>query len=169
LKWRSILVLLYTSGTVRYTVCQYGAVCNLLNWQASMFGADPETLPCYSTVLRKLKPMILKHLYVASSIESLRARGGGHAKVCIVLQSTWALMDTAISVLYDAMFGNQTRPGAFHTFSSTEYIFEGIEDVPIVRSRSINLDMSQVIFVDPRKQRARRSTQRPATGGRRTG
>jgi hypothetical protein len=149
LKWQSVLALLYTSGTVRYTVFQYEAICNLLNWQASMFGADPETLPCYSTVLRKLKPMMLKHSYVASSIESLRARGGGLAKVCIVLPSAWALMDTATGVLYDAMFGNQTRPGAFHTFSSTEYIFEGIEDVPIVRSRSMNLDMSQVIFVDP--------------------
>jgi hypothetical protein len=37
LKWQSILVLLYTSGTVHYTVCQYGAICNLINWQASMF------------------------------------------------------------------------------------------------------------------------------------
>jgi hypothetical protein len=149
LKGQSILGLLYPSGTARYTVCQYEGICNLLNWQASMFGADPETLLCYSTVLQKFKPMMLKHSYAASSIESLRARGGGHAKVCIVLPSAWALIDTATGVLYDAMFWNRTRPGAFHTFSSTEYIFEGIEDVPTVRNRSMNLDMSQVIFVDP--------------------
>jgi hypothetical protein len=149
LKCQSILALLYTSGTVRYTVCQYERICNLLNRQASMFGADTETLPCFSTVLRKFKPMILKHSYAASSIESRRARGGGHAKVCIVLPSAWALMDTATGVLYDAMFGNRTRPGVFHTFSSTDYVFEGIEDVPIVRSRSMNLDMSQGILVDP--------------------
>jgi hypothetical protein len=42
LKWQSILALLYTSGTVRYTVCQYEGICNLLKWQASTFGADPE-------------------------------------------------------------------------------------------------------------------------------
>lgn len=149
LKWQSVLALLYTSGTVRYTVCQYEGICNLLKWQASTFGEDPETLPCYSTVLRKFKPMMLKHSYAASSIQSLRTRGGGHAKVCIVLPSAWALMDTATGVLYDAMFGNRTRPDASCTLASTEYSFECIENVPIVRSRSRNLDMSQVIFVDP--------------------
>jgi hypothetical protein len=149
LEWQSILALLYTSGRVRYTVCQHEGICNLLKWQASTFGADPETLPCYSTVLRKFKPMILKHSYAASSIQSLRTRGGGHAKVCIVLPSTWALMDTATGVLYDEMFGNLTHPDASRTLASTEYSFESIENVPIVRSRSRNLGMSQVIFADP--------------------
>ena len=68
-KWQTILALLLTSGTVKISVKQYELVCGIMKWQASRYCSAAELLPSYSTLQRRLKPMIYQCSYARSSVK----------------------------------------------------------------------------------------------------
>jgi hypothetical protein len=148
-KWQTVFALLLTSGTVKMSVKQYNSVCEIMKWQASKSGSDLELLPSYSTLQRRMKPMMYQCLYARSKIRRLPTRDGGYGNVRVVPPSEWATLDARTGVLCDAMFGCHT---SLNNIRSTGFVFHDIENVPVLENRRRTLDTSQFIFVDAAQQ-----------------
>jgi hypothetical protein len=58
LKWQSILAVLLSCGTVRFTVEQYETLRGTLIWQSSQLGATQEALPGFRKIQRRLVPLM---------------------------------------------------------------------------------------------------------------
>jgi hypothetical protein len=56
LKWQSILAVLLSCGTVKFTVEQYETLRATLIWQSSQLGATQEALPGFRNIQRSLVP-----------------------------------------------------------------------------------------------------------------
>jgi hypothetical protein len=58
LKWQSILAVLLSCGTVRFTVEQYETLRGTLIWQSSKLGATQEALQGFRKIQRSLVPLM---------------------------------------------------------------------------------------------------------------
>jgi hypothetical protein len=63
----------------------------------------------------------------------------------VVLPSEWAIVDTCTGPLYEAMFSRDLHG---NKFSGPYFMFDDIENSPIVVSRRRTIATSQSIFVD---------------------
>ena len=79
----------------------------------------------------------------------LRKRNGRTDKVRVVVPSEWAILDTCTAPLFDALF---SLPSRASTASGTSFVFDDIENTPIVRHRKSVVDSSSYIFVDANQE-----------------
>jgi hypothetical protein len=145
-KWQSIFAVLLSSGTVRMTVEHYETLRDTLRWQSVYLGAEPEALPGIRKIQRRLIPLLREFCYARSDVLDLRKRSGGTGKVRVVLPSEWARLDTCTAPLFEALYGR--RSSCANNNNGPSFVFEDIENVPIVCQRQSTIDASRYIFVD---------------------
>jgi hypothetical protein len=145
LNWRSIFALLLSCGTVRMTVEQYETLRETLLWQSSCLGGSLGALPGIRKIQRSLVPLMRKFSYARSEVQVFRKRHSSTGQARVVLPSEWAILDTSTGPLYEAMFG---RHSSALKGSGPRFVFEDIENAPIVRNRPKIIDPSHYIFVD---------------------
>jgi hypothetical protein len=145
LDWQSLFAVLLCSGTVRMTVEYYETLRETLIWQALKHGKREDALPGIRKIQRVLMPLMRRSFYARSEVIALRKRHGGTEQVRVVVPSEWAILDTCTAPIFDALFSR-------HSSASTEpgpsFLFDDIENTPIVRQRNSILDASRYIFVD---------------------
>jgi hypothetical protein len=149
LKWQSILAVLLSCGTVKFTVEQYETLRGTLIWQSSQLGATQEALPGIRKIQRSLVPLMCEFSYAKSKVELFRKHFNRTGQARVVLPSEWAIMDTCTGPLYEAMFSRDLHG----TKGSGPYFrFDDIENSPIVVSRRRTLATSRCIFVDAKQE-----------------
>jgi hypothetical protein len=149
LDWQSLFAVLLCGGTVRMTVEYYETLRETLIWQALRHGKREDALPGIRKIQRTIMPLMRRSFYARSEVVALRKRNGGTDKVRIVVPSEWAILDTCTAPLFDALFG--LHPSA-STTSGPSFVFDDIENTPIVRHRESVVDTSSYIFVDANQQ-----------------
>jgi hypothetical protein len=145
LDWQSLFAVLLCSGTVRMTVEYYETLRETLIWQALKHGQREDALPGIRKIQRVLMPLMRKSFYARSEVVALRKRYGGTEQVRVVLPSEWAILDTCTAPLFEALF---SRHSSASTSSGPSFLFDDIENTPIVRQRKSVVDASRYIFVD---------------------
>jgi hypothetical protein len=145
-KWQSLFAVLLSIGTVRMKVDHYETLRDALRWQSMYLGAEAEALPGIRKIQRRLIPLLREFCFARSDVLKLRKRSGGTGKVRVVLPNEWARLDTCTAPLFEALYGHHYGLAKKNTGPS--FIFEDIENVPIVRQRQSTIDASHHIFVD---------------------
>jgi hypothetical protein len=104
LKWQSILAVLLSCGTVKFTAEQYETLRGTLIWQSSQFGAKQEAIPGFRKIQRCFVPLMCEFSYAKSKVELFRKQFNRTGQARVVLNSEWAIM-TPVPALY-------TRPSS---------------------------------------------------------
>jgi hypothetical protein len=103
LKWKSILAVLLSCGTVIFTVEQCETLRGTLIWQSSQLGATQEALPGFRKIQRSLVPLMYEFSYAKSKVELFRKQFNRTGQARLVLPSEWAIMDTCTDPLYETI------------------------------------------------------------------
>ena len=149
LDWQSLFAVLLCGGTVRMTVEYYETLRETLIWQALKHGKREDALPGIRKIQRAIMPLMRSSFYARSEVVALRKRNGGTDKVRVVVPSEWAILDTCTAPLFDALF---SLPSSASTASGPSFVFDDIENTPIVRHRKSVVDSSSYIFVDANQE-----------------
>ena len=149
LDWKSLFAVLLCGGTVRMTVEYYETLRETLIWQALKHGKREDALPGIRKIQRAIMPLMRSSFYARSEVVALRKRNGGTDKVRVVVPSEWAILDTCTAPLFDALF---SLPSSASTASGPSFVFDDIENTPIVRHRKSVVDSSSYIFVDANQE-----------------
>ena len=83
--------------------------------------------------------------YAKSKVEQFRKQFNRTGQARVVLPSEWAIMDTSTGPLYEDMFCSDLNA---KKGSGPYFMFDDIENSPIVVSRRRTISTSQCIFVD---------------------
>mgnify|MGYP003438799006 FL=1 len=94
-------------------------------------------------------PLMRSSFYARSEVVALRKRNGGTDNVRVVVPSEWAILDTCTAPLFDALF---SLPSSASNASGPSFVFDNIENTPIVRHRKSVVDASSYIFVDANQE-----------------
>jgi hypothetical protein len=103
----------------------------------SMLGI--EKIQCSSKLLMR------SQLYARSEVVALRNRNGNTDNVRGFVQSEWDILNTCTALLFDALF---SLPSSDSTASGPSFVFDDIENIPIVRHRKSVVDASRYLLVD---------------------
>ena len=149
LDWQSLFAVLLCGGTVRMTVEYYETLRETLIWQALKHGKREDALPGIRKIQRAIMPLMRSSFYARSEVVALRKRNGGTDKVRVVVPSEWAILDTCTAPLFDALF---SLPSSASTASGPSFVFDDIENTPIVRHRKSVVDSYSYISVDANRE-----------------
>jgi hypothetical protein len=134
---------------VRFTVENKETLRGNLIWQSSQLGATQEALPGFIKIQRSLVPLMCEFPYAKSNVEQFRKQFNRTGKDRVVLPSEWAIMDTCTGPLYKAMFSRDLQ---VNKGSGPYFMFDDIENSPIVVSRRRSIATSQCIFVNAKQE-----------------
>jgi hypothetical protein len=139
LDWKSLFAVLLCSGTVQMTVEYYETLRKTLIWQALKYRKRENALPGIRKIQRAIMPLMRGLFYARSEVVALRKRNGGTDNVRVVVPSEWAILDTCLAPLFDALF---SLPSSASNASGPSFVFDDIENTPIVRHRKSIVDAS---------------------------
>jgi hypothetical protein len=104
-----------------------------------------EKMLCHvSEKQRDNMPLMRSSFYTRSEVVALRKRNGCTGNVRVVVPSELAIFDTCTAPLFDALF---SLPSSASTASGPSFVFDNIENKPIVRHRKSVVNASSYIFV----------------------
>jgi hypothetical protein len=121
-----------------------------LLWQALKHGKREDTFPGIRNMQRAIMPLMRSSFYFRSEVVAVRKRNGGTDKVRVVVTSKLAILDRCTAPIFDALFSLHSNAS---TASSPYFLFDDIENTPIVRHIKSVVDSSSFILVDTNEEK----------------
>jgi hypothetical protein len=140
---QSLFAVILGRGTVRMTVEYYETIRETLIWQALKYGKREDSLLGIEKIQCSSKLLMRGPFYARSEVVALRNRNGDTDNVRVFVQSEWAIFNTCTAPLFDALF---SLPSSASTASGPSFVFDDIENIPIVRHRKSVVDASRYLL-----------------------